>query len=92
MSITEHGIANGARKTGETLKGVIDDVVTHGGAKAKKAFSQSKDTFDHVIDAAGDGADKAKTYITRQMHERPVATAATALGAGVLLGLLLARR
>ena len=94
MSMTDRSteLANGARKATDAIKATIDDVVAQGGEKARHAFSKSKDRLNHAIDAAGEGAEKAQAFITKQMHERPVATAATALGAGVLIGLLLSRR
>lgn len=94
MSMTDrtHDIANGARKATDALKATIDDVVTNGGEKARHVLSQSKDRIDYALDAAGEGAEKAQAYVTRQMHDRPVTTAATALGAGILIGLLLSRR
>ncbi len=94
MSMTDRNneVANGARKTTDAIKATIDDVVASGGEKAHHVFSQSKDRLNHALDAAGEGADKAQAFVTKQMHERPVTTAATALGAGVLLGLLLSRR
>lgn len=92
MSMSEQGITNGARKTTDALKGVIDDVVTKGSEYGSEALTRSKERLNHALDAAGEGADKASKFVTKQMHERPVATAATALGAGILLGLLMARR
>jgi ElaB/YqjD/DUF883 family membrane-anchored ribosome-binding protein len=94
MSMTDRSneIANGARKTTDAIKSTIDEVVAQGGEKARHVFSQSKDRLNHALDAAGEGADKAQAFVTKQMHERPVTTVATALGAGVILGLLLSRR
>lgn len=92
MSDRTSELSNGARKASDAIKATIDDVVSHGGEKARHAFSKSKDRLNHALDAAGEGADKAQAFVTKQMHERPVATAATALGAGVILGLLLSRR
>lgn len=94
MSMTDRAteLSNGARKTTDAIKATIDDVVAHGGEKAKHAFAKSKERLNYAIDAAGEGADKAQAFVTKQMHERPVTTAATALGAGVLIGLLLSRR
>lgn len=94
MSMTDRTteLGNGARKATDAIKATIDDVVAQGGEKARHAFSKSKDRLNHALDVAGEGADKAQAFVTRQMHEHPVTTAATALGAGVILGLLLSRR
>jgi|GEM_PF-1037435 len=94
MSMTDRSseITNGARKATDSIKATIDDVVAQGGQKARHVFSVSKERLNHALDVAGEGADKAKSYITKQMHDRPITTTATAIGAGVILGLLLSRR
>jgi len=94
MSMTDrtNDIANGARKATDSLKHTLDGAIQDGSEKARHVLSKSKDRIDYAIDAAGEGAEKAQAYVARQMHERPVTTAATALGAGILLGLLLSRR
>lgn len=47
---------------------------------------------DHVAAAEAalkQGLGEAETYLKRQLEERPLTVAATALGVGVLIGLLL---
>ena len=42
--------------------------------------------------AVEDGLDEAHRYLKRQWRERPVAVAATAVGVGLVLGLILGGR
>lgn len=92
MSMTDQSLANGVRKTGEALKGVVDQVTGKGGESAHRMAELSKERIDQAFDVAAQGAEKTQTFVTRQMHDRPLTTTAAALGAGVLIGLLLSRR
>ncbi len=42
--------------------------------------------------AIKDGLDEANRFLQRQLEERPLTVAATALGLGLVLGLLLSRK
>lgn len=52
------------------------------------AREQAEDAFDSIVDAAEEGGEYAHRYLRRQWKDRPVAVAATALGVGLLIGLL----
>jgi len=53
---------------------------------------RAEDAFERAQAAVEDGLDEAHRYLKRQWRERPVAVAATALGAGVIIGLLIGSR
>jgi len=61
--------------------------------RAQEALNQGVDTARYQALQAKDYADQqfgqAQTYVTDRIIERPLASALTALGAGVVLGLLL---
>lgn len=57
---------------------------------------ETRERLDAVVENAQavleDGLDEAHRYLRRQWRERPVAVAATALGIGLVLGVLLGSR
>lgn len=53
------------------------------------AREQAEDAFENLVDAAQESGEYAHRYLRRQWRDRPVAVAATALGVGLLLGLLI---
>jgi len=61
--------------------------------RAQEAFSQGLDTARYQAMQARDYAeeqfDQARQYVTQRITEKPVQSAMVALGAGVLLGMLL---
>lgn len=61
--------------------------------RAQEAFSQGLDTARYQAMQARDFAEEqfeqARTYVTQRVTEKPVQSALVALGAGVLLGMLL---
>lgn len=63
---------------------------------AREALDQAKvsarETYKHAKGAVEDGLDDTHRYMKRQWKERPVAVAATAVGVGLLVGLLLGSR
>jgi ElaB/YqjD/DUF883 family membrane-anchored ribosome-binding protein len=59
---------------------------------AEEARDRAEEAFQHAQSAVEDGFDEAHRYLKRQWRERPVAVAASALGAGVIIGLLIGRR
>jgi ElaB/YqjD/DUF883 family membrane-anchored ribosome-binding protein len=61
-------------------------------AGAEAAFARAQSAYSHGKDAVEDGIDHGHRYLKRQWNERPVAVAATAVGFGVLVGLLLSKR
>lgn len=52
----------------------------------------AEEAFERAQAAVEDGFDEAHRYLKRQWRKRPVAVAATALGAGVIIGLLIGSR
>lgn len=69
------------------------------GRQRNRAADMADDVRDAAEDALHsaqatleDGLDDADRYIRRQWGERPLAVTATALGVGLLIGLLLAGR
>ena len=53
---------------------------------------RAEEAFERAQAAVEDGLDEAHRYLKRQWRERPVAVAATALGAGIIIGLLIGGR
>lgn len=78
-----------------------EDVVTH----AERSFSEAAKRFEKVVaegleqlraqsrtyaDSTAEHLDEAQQYVADRVRERPLMAAGTALGVGLLLGLLLA--
>jgi ElaB/YqjD/DUF883 family membrane-anchored ribosome-binding protein len=59
---------------------------------AEEARDRAEEAYEAAQAAVEDGIDDAHRYLKRQWRERPVAVAATAVGIGVLLGILLTSR
>lgn len=59
---------------------------------AEEARDRAEEAYEAAHSALEDGFDEAHRYLKRQWRERPVAVAATAMGVGLVLGLLLASR
>lgn len=57
--------------------------------RAEDAYERAEEAFEDAQEFLEDGLDEAHVYLKRQWTERPVAVAATALGVGLLLGLLI---
>lgn len=58
-------------------------------AIAASAREQAEEAFDTAYEAAEDGFDQAHAFLKEQWEERPLAVTATALGVGVIIGMLL---
>lgn len=61
-------------------------------AAAGEVADDLRDRAEEMYEAAEDGLDEAHAFLKRQWSERPVAVTATALGVGLLIGLLLGSR
>jgi len=59
---------------------------------AEDARERAEEALEAAHAALEDGLDEAHSYLKRQWRERPVAVAATAVGIGLVLGLLLGSR
>jgi ElaB/YqjD/DUF883 family membrane-anchored ribosome-binding protein len=59
---------------------------------AQSARERAEEAFESAYEAAEDGLDEAHAYLKRQWEDRPVAVAATALGVGLIIGLLIGGR
>lgn len=56
----------------------------------KKGVEESKAKINEAIDTTAERVDQAHMYLKEQARERPIAVTAAAVGAGIVLGLLLA--
>lgn len=56
----------------------------------KKGVEDSKVKINEAIDVTAERVDQAHMYLKEQARERPIAVTAAAVGAGLILGLLLA--
>lgn len=59
---------------------------------AEEARERAEEAYEAAREAVEDGLDQAHRYMKRQWRERPVAVAATTLGVGLMIGLLLGSR
>ncbi|PZO55909.1 MAG: hypothetical protein DCF16_00790 [Alphaproteobacteria bacterium] len=59
---------------------------------AEEARERAEEAYEAAREAVEDGLDEAHKYMKRQWRERPVAVAATTLGVGLMIGLLLGSR
>jgi ElaB/YqjD/DUF883 family membrane-anchored ribosome-binding protein len=59
---------------------------------AEEARERAEEAYEAAHAAIEDGIDDAHRYLRRQWKERPLAVTGTALGVGLLVGLLLASR
>lgn len=63
-----------------------------GGEFVEHTRARAEEMFDDAHAAVEDGLDEAHRYLKRQWRERPITVAATAVGIGLILGLLLGSR
>jgi ElaB/YqjD/DUF883 family membrane-anchored ribosome-binding protein len=63
-----------------------------GAAAVPAEKPQAGETIDAAEAAIREGLDEAHRYLKREWSERPVTVVAAALGAGILIGLLLGGR
>jgi len=68
------------------------DRMTRAAELAEDARDRAEEAYEAAHAAIEDGLDDAHRYLRRQWKHRPLAVAGTALGVGLLLGLLLASR
>jgi ElaB/YqjD/DUF883 family membrane-anchored ribosome-binding protein len=68
------------------------DRMTRAAELAEEARERAEEAYETAHAAVEDGLDEAHRYLKRQWKERPVAVAATAVGVGLVIGLLLGSR
>ncbi len=68
------------------------DRMTRAAELAEEARDRAEEAYEAAHAAIEDGLDDAHRYMRRQWKDRPLAVAGTALGVGLLVGLLLASR
>lgn len=68
------------------------DRLTRAAELAEDAHDRAEEAYEAAHAAIEDGIDDAHRYLKRQWKERPVAVTASAVGVGVLIGLLLGGR
>jgi ElaB/YqjD/DUF883 family membrane-anchored ribosome-binding protein len=66
--------------------------MTRAAELADEARERAEQAYEAAQEAVEDGLDEAHRYLKRQWKHRPVAVAATAVGVGLLVGLLLGSR
>ncbi|MFN3465940.1 MAG: hypothetical protein ACK4X1_17875 [Terricaulis sp.] len=59
---------------------------------AEEARERAEEAYEAAHAAIEDGIDDAHRYMKRQWKERPLAVAGSALGIGIVIGLLLGSR
>jgi ElaB/YqjD/DUF883 family membrane-anchored ribosome-binding protein len=79
-------LKNGA----EELRAKVEEGLHAAEGAVKKGVDASKAKLNDAIDRTAEGVDQAHMYLKEQARERPIALTAAAIGAGVLLGLILA--
>jgi len=86
--------ANGARKAGSSLQTGENGRETARNLQdqAHDKIEQTRHAAHEVIDKAGRSLMQVRGTLTEQIQERPITAAAAAVGAGLVLGLLLAPR
>jgi ElaB/YqjD/DUF883 family membrane-anchored ribosome-binding protein len=68
------------------------DKMSRAAELAEEARERAEEAYEAAHAAVEDGLDEAHRYLKRQWRERPVAVAATAVGVGLIIGLLLGSR
>lgn len=59
---------------------------------AEEARERAEEAYEAAHAAVEDGLDTAHRYMKRQLRDRPLAVTASAVGVGLILGLLLGSR
>ncbi len=59
---------------------------------AEEARERAEEAYEAAHDAVEDGIDTAHRYMKRQWRDRPLAVTASAVGIGVIVGMLLGGR
>ncbi len=77
------------RNAGGRARAMAADLTDAARARAEDAIHAAEEALEAAYEAAEEGIDDARDYLKRQYKDRPLAVAGTALGIGVLIGLLL---
>ena len=89
-SISSSSPLDQARAEAETLRQRAANGLHATQDALKKGVEDSKAKINDAIDVAAEGVDQAHMYLKEQARERPIAVTAAAVGAGIVLGLILA--
>ena len=57
--------------------------------RAEEALERAEEAYEHAHDVVEDGIGDAQRFIRRQWRKNPVGVAATALGIGIVIGVLI---
>jgi ElaB/YqjD/DUF883 family membrane-anchored ribosome-binding protein len=68
------------------------DKMSRAAELAEEARERAEEAYEAAQAAIEDGIDEAHRYLKRQWRERPIAVAGTALGIGLVIGLMLGSR
>lgn len=83
-----HGAADTARETVIEIKDDLNDVVHRAGAVANKAGRKVR----NLVDTASHEVAHAGKSVSAHIKDKPVQSSLMALGAGIVLGVLLRRK
>lgn len=84
--------ASSAEKTVKDAESTLRSLVDRLEKGVQEALDVAKTRSQVYAEGAGEQLETAQKYVTERVMERPLAATAVALGAGVIIGLLLAGR
>jgi ElaB/YqjD/DUF883 family membrane-anchored ribosome-binding protein len=81
-----------AADTAAQAEQTLSDVARRIETALREGLAELRDKSRDYADVAGEGFETAQQYVVDRVQERPVAATLTALGVGVVIGVLLAGR
>lgn len=92
-SSSNNSALDDARAGAEEIAAQTERSIQDLARRAEKAIQEGIDTLRNqsrgYVDTAADRFDTTQRYVVDKVHERPLTAALTALGVGVVVGLLL---
>lgn len=82
--------ANGAAALSAEVQSTFQEAAKRFEKVVQEGVEQIRAQVRTYVDTASHQVDEAQRYMTERVKERPLAASATALGVGVIIGLLLA--